>query len=124
VCPLSTLDLSLFWKFSLIFGCGWFVLAFFKIVHSGVYKNIAKEVFVAVGLTSLIMLYNGAVTGYQDFEGVYHEPIWNSQWLPPLTLPLQPFTLCSPSLGLLLAFRITTAYRRWDEARKNWERNA
>eukprot|EP00529_Nitzschia_sp_RCC80_P002097 CAMPEP_0113497370 /NCGR_PEP_ID=MMETSP0014_2-20120614/30599_1 /TAXON_ID=2857 /ORGANISM="Nitzschia sp." /LENGTH=556 /DNA_ID=CAMNT_0000391315 /DNA_START=131 /DNA_END=1801 /DNA_ORIENTATION=+ /assembly_acc=CAM_ASM_000159 len=94
-----------------------------SITSSGVYKNIAKEVFVATGITALVMLYNSAVCGYSDLDGVFHDPIWNSQWLPPLTLPLQPFTLCSPSLGLLLAFRTNTAYQRWDEARKNWGMN-
>merc|ERR1712176_1717257 len=40
-----------------------------------------------------------------------------------LTLPLTPFTLSSPSLGLLLVFRTNTSYQRWDEARKNWGMN-
>ena len=40
--------------------------------------------------------------------------------LPLLKLPLTPFTLASPSLGLLLVFRTNSAYRRWDEARKAW----
>jgi predicted membrane chloride channel (bestrophin family) len=40
-----------------------------------------------------------------------------------LELPLAPFTLSSPSLGLLLVFRTNAGYQRWDEARKNWGMN-
>jgi len=43
--------------------------------------------------------------------------------LPILALPLAPYTLASPSLGLLLVFRTNTSYQRWDEARKNWGMN-
>jgi len=90
---------------------------------SGIYKNLGREVWTLVGITMLVLVYNGFVTGYQDLSGVNHEPIWSSPFLPPLTLPLQPFTLSSPSLGLLLVFRSNTAYQRWDEARKNWGKN-
>ena len=43
--------------------------------------------------------------------------------LPQLALPMAPFSLAMPSLGLLLVFRTNTAYARWDEARKNWGLN-
>jgi len=93
------------------------------ITSSGIYKNLAKEVWSLVAITMVVLIYNGFVTGYQDISGVGHEPIWSSPFLPPLTLPLQPFTLLSSSLGLLLVFRSNTAYQRWDEARKNWGKN-
>jgi predicted membrane chloride channel (bestrophin family) len=44
-------------------------------------------------------------------------------FLPQLVLPLTPFTLLSPSLGLLLVFRTNSSYGRWDEARKMWGLN-
>lgn len=69
---------------------------------SGIYKNLAKEIITLVAVTMLVMGYNGAVTGYQDVSGAFHDPIWSSPFLPPLTLPLQPFTLTSSALGLLL----------------------
>lgn len=69
---------------------------------SGIYKNLAKEVIALTAMTALVMVYNGFITGYQDISGAVHDPIWSSPFLPPLTLPLQPFTLASSSLGLLL----------------------
>lgn len=56
-------------------------------------------------------------TGWDDFAGIHHEPLAN---LPTLKLPMQPFTLSSPALGLLLVFRTNVSYQRWDEARKAW----
>ena len=61
--------------------------------------------------------------GYDDLNQIHHAPILNSYYLPGLTLPMNPFTLASSSLGLLLVFRTNTAYQRWDEARKNWGMN-
>lgn len=55
-----------------------------------------------------------------DVEGMQHDPLVP---VPLIGLPLVPFTLSSPSLGLLLVFRTTSSYKRWDEARKNWGKN-
>ncbi|KAL3912241.1 MAG: hypothetical protein SGARI_001263 [Bacillariaceae sp.] len=85
--------------------------------------NMAREAILITLLSAFVLFYNGAVTGFQDVSGVYHDPIWSSPWLLPLTLPLQVFTLTAPSLSLLLAYRTTAAYQRWDEARKNWGMN-
>jgi len=90
---------------------------------SGIYKNLAREVWAVVAVTVIVLVYNGFVTGYQDISGAGQAPIWSSPLLPPLTLPMQPFTLSASSLGLLLVFRGNTAYQRWDEARKNWGMN-
>mmetsp|Transcript_12475 Transcript_12475/g.13835 ORF Transcript_12475/g.13835 Transcript_12475/m.13835 type:complete len:621 (-) Transcript_12475:248-2110(-) len=90
---------------------------------SGIYKNIGGEIWVLTAITCIVLLYNGLITGYQDINGIVQEAVWSNPLLPPLTLPLQPFTLSSPSLGLLLVFRSNTAYQRWDEARKNWGMN-
>jgi putative membrane protein len=40
--------------------------------------------------------------------------------LPMLTLPMQPFSLTTSSLGLLLVFRTNASYTRWKEARLSW----
>lgn len=73
-----------------------------SIPTSGIYRNLQREVWAVVGVTLLVMIYNGLITGYQDAAGVFHDPLWSSPFLPPLTLPATPFTLTSPSLGLLL----------------------
>merc|ERR1712003_41439 len=56
-----------------------------------------------------------------DFSGVMHDPVLKDVTL--LGLPLTPFTILSPSLGLLLVFRTNSSYGRWDEARKFWGLN-
>lgn len=68
--------------------------------NSGVYKSIAKEVLATVGIASFLVVWNGLTGGFTDLNGVQHEAVIN--FLPTLTLPLTPFTLLSPSLGLLL----------------------
>ncbi len=68
--------------------------------NSGVYKSLAKEVLATVGIASFLVVWNGLTGGYTDLNGVQHEAVVN--FLPALTLPLTPFTLLSPSLGLLL----------------------
>jgi hypothetical protein len=69
---------------------------------SGVYKNIGREVLATTSIATIVCLYNALVTGYTDFEGVQHAALVTSQYLPKIGLPLAPFTLASPSLGLLL----------------------
>jgi predicted membrane chloride channel (bestrophin family) len=90
---------------------------------SGVYKGLAREVSAATAIATVVCLYNALVGGYVDFLGVHHDAILSSPSLTPAGLPLAPFTLSSPSLGLLLVFRTNTSYKRWDEARKNWGMN-
>jgi Bestrophin, RFP-TM, chloride channel len=69
---------------------------------SGIYKNVAKEILATTGVAATVVLYNGLVTGFQDFHGNTMEPLLQASFLPVLGLPLAPFTLSSPSLGLLL----------------------
>jgi len=52
-----------------------------------------------------------------------HDPIITEKWAMTIGLPLTPFTILTPSLGLLLAFRTNQSYKRWDEARKFWGLN-
>jgi predicted membrane chloride channel (bestrophin family) len=92
-----------------------------SMVNSGVYKSLGREVFATTAVTAFIIFWNALTGGYTDFSGVQHEAIITS--LPQLTLPLTPFTLLSPSLGLLLVFRTNSSYGRWDEARKFWGLN-
>jgi hypothetical protein len=69
---------------------------------SGVYKNVGREVMATVSIATVVCLWNMLTGGYTDFEGIRHDALITNQFLPMLTLPLTPFTLASPSLGLLL----------------------
>lgn len=73
-----------------------------SMTSSGVYKGVGREVLATTAIATFVVLYNCAVGGYADFSGVKHDALISSQWLPLLGLPLAPFTLSSPSLGLLL----------------------
>jgi len=93
-----------------------------SIFSSGVYKSLAKEVLATTAVATFIVVWNGLVGGYTDLDGAQHAAVI-ANVLPQLVLPLTPFTLLSPSLGLLLVFRTNTSYGRWDEARKFWGLN-
>jgi putative membrane protein len=90
---------------------------------SGIYKNLFKEVLATTSVATSVVLWNCVFGDYQDFAGVVHPGIMHDSIIPILALPLAPFTLLSPSLGLLLVFRTNSSYKRWDEARKNWGMN-
>jgi len=98
-----------------------FVRNISSMINSGVYKSLGREVFATSAIASFVVFWNALAGGYTDFDGVQHEAIISA--LPQLTLPLTPFTLLSPSLGLLLVFRTNSSYGRWDEARKFWGLN-
>jgi len=96
-----------------------FLRTMFSILESGVVRQLAKEVGIVVTTAFFVVTWNSLIAGgYEDFSGNLHDPL--VQGLPVLELPLSPFTLASPALGLLLVFRTNTAYGRWDEARKAW----
>lgn len=88
---------------------------------SGVYKNISNEILSTCGVAVFVWVWNLLAGGYQDLSGVMHDPVLKDVTL--LGLPLTPFTILSPSLGLLLVFRTNASYGRWDEARKFWGLN-
>lgn len=67
---------------------------------SGVYKGLAKEVLAVTAVATFVCVWNGLTGGFVGLDGVKQEAILGG--LTPLTLPLNPFTLSSPSLGLLL----------------------
>eukprot|EP00985_Skeletonema_marinoi_P027052 scaffold21581_cov132-Skeletonema_marinoi.AAC.15 len=91
--------------------------------NSGIYKNVGKEVVFTTSVAIFVWAWNLLVGGYQDLSGVAHDPIIQGEWAKIVGLPLQAFTTVSPSLGLLLAFRTNSSYKRWDEARKFWGLN-
>jgi putative membrane protein len=69
---------------------------------SGVYKSVGREVGATTSIATFICLWNMAAGGYTDLDGVAHEAIMQSQFLPALSLPLASFTLVTPFIGLLL----------------------
>ena len=89
---------------------------------SGIYRSLFKEVASVTSIATFVVAWNCLFGEYQDLKSITHEGIFHGV-LPLLQLPLAAFTLSSPSLGLLLVFRTNSAYKRWDEARKNWGMN-
>jgi Bestrophin, RFP-TM, chloride channel len=81
------------------------------IVASGVYKNLYKEVGATTAVAAFIVVWNGLTNGYDTFSGEHMDGVLNS--LPMLVLPLAPFTLSSPSLGLLLGRSFLSALLFW-----------
>jgi len=98
-----------------------FIVYLLAIFFSGVYKNLYREVAATVFIAAAVLSWNTLVGGYTDFDGVQHGAILLN--FAKVGLPLSAFTLTSPALGLLLVFRTNSAYKRWDEARKNWGMN-
>ena len=71
-------------------------------ITSGIYKNIANEVYFVTGIATVLCLGNAMTGTYQDFSGVVHDGFLKDSIIPSLSLPMNPFTLSSGSLGLLL----------------------
>jgi predicted membrane chloride channel (bestrophin family) len=99
---------------------GRFVKNLITIGSSGIYKNLESVVVKTTGVALFVWIWNILAGGYTDLEGLQHGPLIQAQLI---GLPLVPFTLVSPALGLLLVFRTKSSYHRWDEARKDWEMN-
>jgi hypothetical protein len=74
----------------------------FSIPSSGVYKNLGKEVVATTLVATFVCVWNNVAGGYTDFQGVKHGALIATQASLLMGLPLAPFTLSSPSLGLLL----------------------
>lgn len=70
--------------------------------NSGIYKQIGNEVALTVCVAMVVCGWNLLVGGYQDFAGVQHDAIITEKWAMMVGLPLTPFTILTPSLGLLL----------------------
>ena len=86
-------------------------------------QNVGREVLVVTLIATFAMLWNMLTGEYTDLVGEVHPGMLRGQYTPVLALPMNPFTLSSSFLGLLLVFRTNKAYQRWDEARKNWGMN-
>ena len=69
---------------------------------SGIYKSLFKEVVTTTTIASFIVVWNMIFGEYQDLMSITHNGILHDSIIPVLALPLAPFTLSSPSLGLLL----------------------
>lgn len=93
------------------------------LLSSGIYKQIRRYVAVVTCISTVICVWNGLVSGFMGLQNTGVRGAALLAHLPKLGLPLAPFSLAMPSLGLLLVFRTNTAYARWDEARKNWGLN-
>ncbi|CAK9203662.1 unnamed protein product [Sphagnum troendelagicum] len=57
-----------------------------------------------------------AITGYNEAVLTHALPLW----MPLMQVSSLPFSLTAPALALLLVFRTTASYGRFDEGRKAW----
>eukprot|EP01039_Chlorochromonas_danica_P008744 gene8744-9637_t len=80
-----------------------------KTPKSIVLRSLTSQALAVALLSSVIVGYNMLI------EARYFP--WP---MPLLTFPPLPFTLTSPSLGLLLVFRTNAAYSRWKDSRIYW----
>jgi hypothetical protein len=72
--------------------------------QSIIYKNIARPVRYVTYITTFLVLYNGLVRTLRTWNALQHVlPILYK--LPAIGLPMDPFVLSSPMLGLLLGTR-------------------
>jgi len=92
-----------------------------SIFRSGVANQVYKEVLFITATAVFVDVWNGLfLTGYSDFSGGIHEPLYTLPNYLLLELPIAPFQLSSTVLGLLLVFRTNTSYSRWNKARSLW----
>jgi hypothetical protein len=77
---------------------------FVTITSSGIFRQMLREVGLVVAVSTSVIVWNCAlVVGFDDLVGHHHAPLFGtSAGFPLLELPLDPFTLSSPALGLLL----------------------
>jgi hypothetical protein len=69
---------------------------------SGIYKSLFKEVVATTTVASFVVVWNMIFGEYQDLNSVTQDGILHDSLIPIFALPMSPFTLSSPSLGLLL----------------------
>lgn len=92
-----------------------------KIGKSAILGQLFDEVIIVSSVALFCILWNGIlVTGFTDFGGVQHDALVGIPSFLMMKLPLEPFTLSSSALGLLLVFRTNSSYARWWEARGCW----
>ena len=69
---------------------------------SSIYRSLFKEVTATTAVATAVVIWNMVFGTYQDLGSVTHNGPLHDSLIPILCLPLSPFTLSSPSLGLLL----------------------
>jgi putative membrane protein len=74
---------------------------------SGVVRQLKKEIGLITTVAALVVGWNDVLVPVMPM-------------IPHLNLPMTPFTLSSPALGLLLVFRTNASYQRWLEGRNRW----
>ena len=84
-----------------------------NIFKSGVVKGLWLEIGSVTLVALVVFLVNALIS-----EGAL-EPLLPKTAT--LSLPVLPFQLSSPALGLLLVFRTSTVNTRWRQARMAWE---
>jgi hypothetical protein len=77
-----------------------FIRTVFSTVRSGVVRQLAKEVGFVTATAVFVVAWNVLTGGFSDLQGIHHDPILGN--IANLELPIAPFTLSSPALGLLL----------------------
>ena len=82
-----------------------FVGNLFDVLKSGVFRQLLPNCFYMSSIALFIVLYNTIfVEGYDDFAGIHHDPVLAAFMvsLPLMKIPGDFFSLCTPSLALLL----------------------
>jgi hypothetical protein len=78
---------------------------FVKFLKSGLVRQLAPVVGFITSIAAFVVAWNCLlVTGYDDFQGIHHDPfaILSGLTFPLMALPATPFTFSSPALALLL----------------------
>mmetsp|Transcript_41364 Transcript_41364/g.61227 ORF Transcript_41364/g.61227 Transcript_41364/m.61227 type:complete len:449 (-) Transcript_41364:153-1499(-) len=101
-----------------------FLTNLLKTFRSGIVRELSTEIGAVAFVGLLACAYNAMfVVGWQDFNGVLHDPfhpLGPGFTFPQASLPTEPFSFSSSALGLLLVFRTNASYARWSEARQKW----
>ena len=83
-----------------------FVGNLFDVLKSGVFRQLLPSCFYMSSIALFVILYNTAlVDGYDDFSGLHHDPVLSAfsfLSFPLMKIPGDFFSLCTPSLALLL----------------------
>ena len=80
-----------------------------SVFFSGIVRQLSKEILLMSIVATFCVVWNEVVITNAD--------VFSLSSLPHLSLPLLPFQLSAPSLGLLLVFKTNASYQRWLEAR-------
>ncbi|CAM9703849.1 unnamed protein product [Heterosigma akashiwo] len=82
------------------------------LADSEIFRSLRNQLLAVTGVATFIVTYNALIgTGFDTDFGMH---------IGKLAVKPLPFSICTGSLSLLLAFRTNDAYSRWAEARKIW----